>query len=68
MTKPKPAEALLQVHAPHGGSWIADPETGELIKRYTFTLIIRGANALMRAIHNSGENEHHAAFFTSGIV
>ncbi len=42
---------------------LPDPETGELIKRYTFTLITRGANSLMRAIHNSGENKHRMPLF-----
>jgi putative SOS response-associated peptidase YedK len=33
-----------------------DIETGEVIKRYTYTLITRDANDVMRNIHNDGEN------------
>lgn len=35
---------------------IVDKETGELQKRYTFTIITRTANGLMKQIHNSGDN------------
>jgi putative SOS response-associated peptidase YedK len=36
---------------------LPDLETGEMIKRFTFSLITRGANALMKQIHNDGENK-----------
>ncbi len=35
---------------------LPDKETGEMIKRYTYTLITRDANSVMRMIHNSGDN------------
>jgi len=35
---------------------LPDTSTGEMIKRWTFTLITRNANAVMRDIHNDGEN------------
>lgn len=37
---------------------IPDKETGELIKRFTFTLITRPANSAMRGIHNGGDNAY----------
>ena len=39
----------------------SDPETGEI--RGTFTLITRGANAVMRQIHNSGDNAFRMPLF-----
>lgn len=36
---------------------LPDKETGEVQKRYTFTLITRAANSLMKQIHNSGDNK-----------
>jgi putative SOS response-associated peptidase YedK len=42
---------------------LPDKETGELIKRYTFGLITRAANSLMKNIHNSGENRHRMPLF-----
>lgn len=35
---------------------LPDLETGEVVKRYTYTLIRRDANDVMRNIHNDGEN------------
>lgn len=35
---------------------LPDVETGEVIKRWTYTLITRDANPLMMNIHNDGEN------------
>ena len=40
---------------------LPDLETGEVIKRYTFTLITRNANDLMRKIHNGGDNKYRMA-------
>jgi putative SOS response-associated peptidase YedK len=42
---------------------LPDKETGEMIRRYTFGLITRAANSLMRNIHNSGENRHRMPLF-----
>jgi putative SOS response-associated peptidase YedK len=36
---------------------IIDKETGEMIKVWSYTLITRDANSLMRQIHNDGENK-----------
>lgn len=38
-------------------------ETGELEKRWTFSLITRGANDLMKLIHNDGENKWRMPLF-----
>jgi len=35
---------------------LPDTQTGEMIKRWTFTLITRAANDLMKNIHNDGDN------------
>jgi putative SOS response-associated peptidase YedK len=42
---------------------LPDKDTGEMVKRPTFTLITRGANALMKNIHNHGENKHRMPLF-----
>lgn len=36
---------------------IVDKETGEMLKHWSFTLITRGANSVMKQIHNDGENK-----------
>ena len=36
---------------------LPDKKTGELQQRFTFTIITREANAVMKQIHNSGENK-----------
>ena len=36
---------------------LPDTDTGEMIKRWTYTLITRPANDIMRNIHNDGENK-----------
>ncbi len=38
-------------------------QTGELEKRWTFTLITRAANSLMQEIHNEGENKWRMPLF-----
>lgn len=42
---------------------LPDLETGELIKRYTYTLITRPANDVMRQIHNDGDNKGRMPLF-----
>ncbi len=42
---------------------LPDTETGELLSRHTFTLITRGANSLMKDIHNDGENKGRMPLF-----
>lgn len=44
---------------------LVDKETGEMIKRYTFGLITRAANTLMKNIHNDGENKWRMPLFLS---
>ncbi|HYE56643.1 MAG TPA: SOS response-associated peptidase family protein [Chitinophagaceae bacterium] len=36
---------------------LPDAETGEVVKRWTYTLITRPANELMKHIHNDGDNK-----------
>lgn len=38
-------------------SEIVDKETGELIKHWSYTIITRQANSVMKQIHNDGENK-----------
>jgi len=42
---------------------LPDMGTGELIKRWTYTLITRDANEVMSQIHNSGENKGRMPLF-----
>ena len=36
---------------------LPDKQTGELLRRFTFTIITRAANSLMQQIHNDGDNK-----------
>ena len=38
-------------------------ETGEVVKRWTYALITRDANEIMRMIHNGGENRYRMPLF-----
>ena len=42
---------------------LPDKTTGELIKRFTYGIITREAYALMKQIHNSGENKWRMPLF-----
>ncbi len=42
---------------------VPDAETGEVIRLYTYTIITRAANALMRNIHNDGDNKYRMPLF-----
>jgi len=42
---------------------LPDTDTGELLKRYTYSLITRDANELMMKIHNSGDNKGRMPLF-----
>ncbi len=42
---------------------LPDKATGEMIKRWTFTLITRSANKVMKNIHNGGENKGRMPMF-----
>jgi putative SOS response-associated peptidase YedK len=42
---------------------LPDPETGEVVKRWTYTLITRNANDVMKKIHNGGENRYRMPLF-----
>ena len=51
------SEPLFFIPGLYSVAELPDRETGEFIKRWTFTLITRSANAVMARIHNSGENK-----------
>lgn len=42
---------------------ILEPETGELVKHTTFTLLTRAANPIMKQIHNDGPNKGRMPLF-----
>jgi putative SOS response-associated peptidase YedK len=42
---------------------LPDLETGEVVKRYTFTLITRAANDLLKNIHNDGDHRYRMPLF-----
>ncbi len=42
---------------------LADLQTGEMLKRFTFSLITRDGNDLMKKIHNDGENRGRMPLF-----
>lgn len=42
---------------------LPDKSTGEILKRWTFTLITRQANEIMSKIHNGGENKGRMPLF-----
>jgi putative SOS response-associated peptidase YedK len=42
---------------------LPDLETGEIVRRFTFSLITRDGNDLMRKIHNDGENRGRMPLF-----
>jgi putative SOS response-associated peptidase YedK len=42
---------------------LPDTETGEVVKRWTFTIITRGANNVMKNIHNGGDNKGRMPLF-----
>ena len=42
---------------------LPDKETGEMIRRCTFTLVTRDANSVMRDIHNGGDNKGRMPLF-----
>lgn len=42
---------------------LPDLDTGELIKRFSFTMVTRAANNLMQQIHNSGNNAGRMPLF-----
>lgn len=44
---------------------LPDKTTGEMIKRFTYTMITRSANAVMKMIHNGGENRYRMPLFLS---
>lgn len=42
---------------------LPDVETGEVVKRWTYTLITRNANEVMKMIHNGGDNKYRMPLF-----
>lgn len=60
--KPK-NERLFFLPGLYSVAELPDKETGELLKRWTFGLITRAANSLMRQIHNGGDNSGRMPLF-----
>ena len=42
---------------------LPDLESGEAVKRWTYAIITRDANEVMRMIHNGGENKYRMPLF-----
>ena len=42
---------------------LPDTETGELVKKWTYTIITRAANDVMKMIHNGGDNKWRMPLF-----
>jgi putative SOS response-associated peptidase YedK len=42
---------------------LPDTQTGEIVKRWTFTIITRSANDVMKMIHNGGDNKGRMPLF-----
>jgi putative SOS response-associated peptidase YedK len=51
-----PKQPMFFIPGLYSVAELPDTETGELIKRWTYTLITRNANSIMMNIHNDGEN------------
>jgi putative SOS response-associated peptidase YedK len=49
-------QSLVFIPGLYSVAELPDLETGEMMKRWTFSLITRDANDIMRQIHNDGEN------------
>lgn len=56
-------QALFFLPGLYSVTELPDPETGEMIKRWTFSLITRNGNDLMKKIHNDGENRGRMPLF-----
>lgn len=63
MVKPKEQEGVFFLPGLYSVAELPDVETGEVIKHFTFGLMTRAANSVMRNIHNSGENRHRMPLF-----
>ena len=50
-------QELFFIAGLYSAAELPETETGEMIKRWTYTLITRPANDIMRNIHNDGENK-----------
>jgi putative SOS response-associated peptidase YedK len=61
--RPKADPYIFGVPGLYSVAEIADQKTGEMVKRWTFAMITRKANSLMRNIHNDGENRHRMPLF-----
>lgn len=55
LVKPK-GDSIFFLPGLYSVAELPDKETGEMVKRWTFGLITRAANSLMKNIHNSGDN------------
>lgn len=63
IVKPKEVGKLFFLPGLYSVVELPDKETGEIIKRYSFGLMTRAANSLMRKIHNGGENRGRMPLF-----
>jgi putative SOS response-associated peptidase YedK len=50
------AQQIFFVQGLYSVAELPNTETGELVKRWTYTLITRNANEVMSHIHKDGEN------------
>jgi putative SOS response-associated peptidase YedK len=51
------SQAMFFLPGLYSVSEIVDKETGELVKVWSYTLITRNANSVMKQIHNDGDNK-----------
>lgn len=56
-------QALFFIPGLYSVAELPDTSTGELIKRFTYTLITRNANDVMKNIHNGGDNKSRMPLF-----
>ncbi len=56
-------QKLFHLPGLYSATDVVDTETGEITKRWTYTIITRPANSLMKEIHNDGENKWRMPLF-----
>ena len=58
-----PGEPLFFLPGLYSVTELPDKTTGELIKRFSYTIVTRAANGMMKTIHNDGENRWRMPLF-----
>jgi putative SOS response-associated peptidase YedK len=58
-----PGQTMFFLPGLYSVTELPDTSTGEIIKRYSFTIITRDANSLMKNIHNDGDNRNRMPLF-----